>query len=70
MRQKRLACFQEVDEKRHDDKMFVDLTIYDVPADLLRVRREGSSFQLPKRSQRSNQGPAAKSHNGTTVNTQ
>jgi hypothetical protein len=36
MGQKRLACFQEVDDKRYDDDMFVDLTIYDVPAGLLR----------------------------------
>jgi hypothetical protein len=36
MRQRRLACFQEVGDKRFDDDMFVDLTIYDVPAGLLR----------------------------------
>jgi len=36
MRQKRLAVFQEVDDKSCDDDMFVDLTIYDVPARLLR----------------------------------
>jgi hypothetical protein len=36
MRQKKLACFQEVGDKRFDDDMFVDLTIYDVPAGLLR----------------------------------
>ena len=36
MRQKRLACFQEVGDKRHDDDIFVDLTIYDVAAGLLR----------------------------------
>lgn len=36
MPQKRLACFQEVDGKRCDEEMFVDLTIYDVPASLLR----------------------------------
>lgn len=36
MRQKRLACFQKVGDKRYDDDMFVDLTIYDVPAGLLR----------------------------------
>jgi hypothetical protein len=35
MRQKRLACFQEISDKRYDD-MFVDLTIYDVPASLLK----------------------------------
>jgi len=36
MRQKRLGCFQEVGDKTFDDDMFVDLTIYDVPAGLLR----------------------------------
>jgi hypothetical protein len=36
MQQKRLACFQEVDDKRCGEEMFVDLTIYDVPASLLR----------------------------------
>jgi hypothetical protein len=35
MQRKRLAVFQRVDDKRFDD-MFVDLTIYDVPAGLLR----------------------------------
>jgi hypothetical protein len=33
---KKLAVFQRVEEKRHNDDMFVDLTIYDVPAGLLR----------------------------------
>jgi hypothetical protein len=36
MQRKRLAIFQEGDDKRHDDDMFVDLTIYDVPAGLLK----------------------------------
>jgi hypothetical protein len=36
MQRKRLAIFQEADDKRHDDDMFVDLTIYDVSAGLLR----------------------------------
>lgn len=36
MGQKRLACFQEIGDRRYDDDMFVDLTIYDVPAGLLR----------------------------------
>jgi hypothetical protein len=36
MHRKELAVFQRVDDKRHDDDMFVDLTIYDVPAGLLR----------------------------------
>lgn len=36
MRQKRLAFFREIQNKRLDSDMFVDLTIYDVPASLLR----------------------------------
>jgi hypothetical protein len=36
MRQKRLVRFQEIGNKRHDDDMFVDLTIYDIPASLLK----------------------------------
>jgi len=36
MQRKRLAVFQRVEDKRYDDDMFVDLTIYDVPAGLLR----------------------------------
>ncbi|MGA3192490.1 MAG: hypothetical protein ABSD73_08265 [Candidatus Bathyarchaeia archaeon] len=36
MQRKRLAVFQRVDDKKFDDDMFVDLTIYDVPAGLLR----------------------------------
>lgn len=36
MGQKRLALFQEIRNKKHDCDMFVDLTIYDVPASLLR----------------------------------
>jgi hypothetical protein len=36
MQRKKLAAFQRVDDKRFDDDMFVDLTIYDVPAALLR----------------------------------
>ncbi len=36
MGQKRLALFQEVQNRVCDDDMFVDLTIYDVPASLLR----------------------------------
>lgn len=36
MQRKRLAVFQRVDDKRFGDDMFVDLTIYDVPAGLLR----------------------------------
>lgn len=35
MNQKRLVCFQEIDSKAHQDEIFVDLTIYDVPASLL-----------------------------------
>jgi hypothetical protein len=34
-RQKRLVCFQEIRSRANDD-MFVDLTIFDVPASLLR----------------------------------
>lgn len=36
MPKKRLACFQEGDNKRYDEDMFVDLTIYDVPASLFK----------------------------------
>ncbi len=36
MRGNRLASFQEVDTKSFDDEIFVDLTIYDVPASLLK----------------------------------
>jgi len=36
MSQKRLACFQEIGKRKYDDEMFVSLTIYDVPASLLR----------------------------------
>jgi hypothetical protein len=36
MRQKRLAYLQEIGSKGCDDEMFVDLTIYDVSASLLR----------------------------------
>jgi hypothetical protein len=36
MEQKRLSLFQEIKNKRHDNDMFVDLTIYDVPVSLLR----------------------------------
>jgi hypothetical protein len=36
MRQKRLSVFQEVNGKRFDNGMFVDLTIYDVAAGLIR----------------------------------
>lgn len=36
MQQKRLACFQEISSKKCDDDMFVHLTIYDIPASLLR----------------------------------
>jgi hypothetical protein len=36
MQRKRLAVFQRVDDEKLDDGMFVDLTIYDVPAGLLR----------------------------------
>jgi hypothetical protein len=36
VRQKRLACFQEIGNKRYDYEMFVDLAIYDVPASLLK----------------------------------
>jgi hypothetical protein len=36
MQGKRLAVFQRVDDEKSDDDMFVDLTIYDVPAGLLR----------------------------------
>jgi hypothetical protein len=36
MQRKRLAVFQRVDDSKSDDDMFVDLTIYDVPAGLLR----------------------------------
>jgi hypothetical protein len=35
MGQKRLALFQEIQNKRLDSDMFVDLTIYDVQASLL-----------------------------------
>jgi hypothetical protein len=36
MQRKRLVVFQRVDDKRDDGDMFVDLTVYDVPAGLLR----------------------------------
>jgi hypothetical protein len=36
MGQKRRALFQELQNKRLDEDMFVDLTIYDIPASLLR----------------------------------
>ena len=36
MGQKRLALFQELQNKKRDNDMFVNLTIYDVPANLLR----------------------------------
>jgi len=35
MGQKRLALFREIQNGKHDSDMFVDLTIYDVPASLL-----------------------------------
>lgn len=36
MGQKKLACYQETGNRRHDGDMFVDLTIHDVPACLLK----------------------------------
>ena len=36
MQQKRMACFQEIGDKRYEDDMFVSLTIYDVPESLIR----------------------------------
>ena len=36
MEQKRLALFREIQNRRLDDEMFVDLTIFDVPASLLK----------------------------------
>jgi hypothetical protein len=36
MGQKRLALFKEIQNKKLDNDMFVDLAIYDVPARLLR----------------------------------
>jgi metal-responsive CopG/Arc/MetJ family transcriptional regulator len=36
MGQKRLALFREIQNRRLDDEMFVDLTIFDVPASLLK----------------------------------
>jgi metal-responsive CopG/Arc/MetJ family transcriptional regulator len=36
MGEKRLALFREIQNKRLDNEMFVDVTIYDVPASLLR----------------------------------
>jgi len=35
MQQKRLACSQEIGNKRYDEDLLVHLTIYDVPASLL-----------------------------------
>lgn len=35
MNQKRSVCFQEIKGKAYRDEIFVDLTIYDVPASLL-----------------------------------
>jgi hypothetical protein len=35
VQQKRLACFQEIGNKRYADDMFVSLTIYDVPESML-----------------------------------
>jgi hypothetical protein len=36
MQQKRIACFQEINNKRYKDDLFVSLTIYDVPESLLK----------------------------------
>jgi hypothetical protein len=36
MGKKKLACFREIGNNGIDDDMFVDLTIYDIPAGLLR----------------------------------
>jgi hypothetical protein len=36
MGQKRLAPFQEIQNRKRDEDMFLDLTIYDIPASLLR----------------------------------
>ena len=36
MQQKRLACFQEIGNESYDNDLSVHLTIYDVPAGLLR----------------------------------
>ena len=36
MQQKRLGCSQEVGNERYDNDLSVHLTIYDVPAGLLR----------------------------------
>jgi len=36
MGQKRLAPFQEIQNRKRDEDMFLDLTIYDIPANLLR----------------------------------
>jgi hypothetical protein len=35
VQQKRLACFQQIGDKKYDNDLFVQLTIYDVPASLL-----------------------------------
>jgi hypothetical protein len=34
--QKKLACYQETGNRRYDGDMFVDLTIHDFPAFLLK----------------------------------
>ena len=36
MQEKTLARLQEISDKKCDDDMFVDLTIYDIPASLLK----------------------------------
>ena len=36
MQQKTLARFQEIDDEKYEDIMFVKLTIYNVPTSLLR----------------------------------
>ena len=36
MQHKRLAYIQEINNNRSSDDMFVDLTIYDIPASLLK----------------------------------
>jgi hypothetical protein len=35
VQQKKLACFQEINNKKYEDDMFVSLTIHDVPDSLL-----------------------------------
>ena len=49
MGQKRLALFQEIQNKKRDNDMFVDLTIYDVPSLLSACKNSYFRFERKKR---------------------